>query len=83
MDASLHRHIRYLTNSGGEPTDVLVPIDIWEQLISTLREQESGLAWIDEREPTSQLLEDLRSSLKEAVSQQTAPIAQLWQDIEA
>jgi hypothetical protein len=29
----IENHIRYVTNSEGKATDVLVPLDIWQQVI--------------------------------------------------
>ncbi|WP_334694714.1 hypothetical protein [Nostoc sp.] len=50
--AQIKNQIRYLTNVDGETTDVLVPIELWQQLISSINsDNASGLAWIDEQEP--------------------------------
>ena len=75
--------IRYITNAAGETTDVLVPLELWEQIINTLEDPASGLAWIDEHEPKTQILADLQESLKQAATGQTYPVSQLWDDIEA
>ncbi len=32
----------YVTNAAGETTDVLVPLDLWEQIINTLEDPTSG-----------------------------------------
>ncbi|WP_373525493.1 hypothetical protein [Nostoc sp.] len=32
--AHIESQIRYVTNADGETTDVLVPVELWEQLIS-------------------------------------------------
>lgn len=74
--------VRYVTNADGQPTDVLVPFDLWQQMLSSLQDSESGLAWVDEHEPITQLLADLKSSLKQAAAGQTFPIAQLWEDLD-
>ncbi len=74
--------VRYVTNADGEPTDVLVPLALWEQMIGILRDPASGLAWVDEREPTAQILLDLKESFRQAATGQTFPVSQLWDDTE-
>ncbi len=81
-DTSPGNRVRYVTNAVGETTDVLVPLDLWEQVMSALQDPDSGLAWIDEYEPKAQLLSDLVTSLKQATHEQTFPISQLWDDLE-
>ncbi|AVH67660.1 hypothetical protein [Nostoc sp. 'Peltigera membranacea cyanobiont' N6] len=50
--AQIESQIRYVTNVNGETTDVLVPVELWQQLISSINSDNvSGLAWIDEQEP--------------------------------
>lgn len=83
MNSSIRDQLRYITNAAGEHTDVLVPVALWEQLIGTLRDPESGLAWVDEYEPKTQLLADLQASFKEAAAGQTFPVSQLWNDLDA
>ncbi len=52
--------IRYVTNTEGKTTDVLVPIELWQQIINSLNpDNSSGLAAIDEQEPKTQILADL------------------------
>jgi len=52
--------IRYVTNTEGKTTDVLVPIELWQQIINSLNpNNSSGLAAIDEQEPKTQILADL------------------------
>ena len=49
--AQIENHIRYVTNSEGKATDVLVPFELWQQLIHSLNTDNiSGLAWIDKQE---------------------------------
>ncbi|MBE9146441.1 hypothetical protein [Planktothrix mougeotii] len=73
--------IRYVTNADGETTDVLVPVEIWQQLMNTINSDPvSGLAWIDEQEPKAQILADLQESMQLASSGQTFPLSQLWED---
>lgn len=62
--AQIESQIRYVTNTEGETTDVLVPIELWQQLISSRNSDNvSGLAWIDEQEPKAQILADLQESV--------------------
>ena len=52
--------IRYVTNTEGKTTDVLVPIELWQQIINSLNpDNPGGLAAIDEQEPKTQILADL------------------------
>ncbi len=47
--AQIENQIRYVTNIEGETTDVLVPIELWQQLISSINSDNvSGLAWISD-----------------------------------
>lgn len=74
--------IRYVTNAEGKTTDVIVPVEIWQQLINSVDvDSNSGLAWVDEQEPKAQILADLQESLRQAANGQTFPVSQLWQDI--
>ena len=74
--------ICYVTNTEGKTTDVIVPVEIWQQLINFLDvDADSGLAWVDEHEPKAQILADLQESLQQAATGQTFPLSQLWQDI--
>jgi hypothetical protein len=77
--AQIKSQIRYLTNVDGETTDVLVPIELWQQLISSINSDNvSGLAWIDEQEPKAQILADLQESVRQAAARQTFPVSELW-----
>ena len=82
-NSPLENRVRYVTNAAGEATDVLVPLDLWQQLLNTLQDPNSGLAWADENEPNAQILADLQASIKQAAAGQTYPISQLWDDVEA
>ncbi len=49
--AQIENLIRYVTTSEGKATDVLVPIEIWQQLIHSLNTDNiSELARIDKQE---------------------------------
>ncbi|BAY75892.1 hypothetical protein NIES25_23410 [Nostoc linckia NIES-25] len=57
--AQIENQIRYVTNANGQTTDVLVPIELWQQLISSINSDNlSLLAWVDEKEPIAQILAD-------------------------
>ena len=79
--ANIETLIRYVTNAEGKATDVLVPLELWQQLIHSLNTDNiSGLAWIDEQEPKVQILAELQESVRLAATGQTFPVAQLWED---
>ena len=79
--AQIENLIRYVTNSEGKATDVIVPLELWQQLIYFLNTDSiSGLAWIDEQEPKEQILADLQKSVRLAAAGQTFPLSQLWED---
>jgi hypothetical protein len=73
--------IRYITNANGKTTDVIIPIEIWEKLITSL-DTESGLAWIDEQESKEQILADLQESIQDTKAGKTFSIDELWDGIE-
>jgi hypothetical protein len=79
--AQIENLIRYITNAEGKTTDVIVPVELWQQLLSELNpDSVSGLAWIDEQEPKAQILADLQESVRLATDGQTFPVSQLWED---
>ncbi|NUN66716.1 hypothetical protein HCU40_18620 (plasmid) [Pseudanabaena biceps] len=79
--AQIENLIRYVTNAESKATDVLVPLELWQQLIHSLNTDNiSGLALIDEQEPKEQILADLQESAKLAAAGQTFPVSQLWED---
>ncbi|BAT52220.1 hypothetical protein NOS3756_11530 [Nostoc sp. NIES-3756] len=81
--AEIENQIRYVTNADGQTTEVLVPIEIWQQLVSSVNSDKvSGLAWIDKHEPKPQILADLQKSVRQAASGETFPVSELWDDIE-
>lgn len=82
--AQIENFIRYVTNAEGKATDVLVPLELWQQLIHSLNTDNiSGLNLIDEHEPKEQILADLQESIRLAASGQTFPVSQLWEDTTA
>ncbi|MFW6359755.1 MAG: hypothetical protein ACOC0N_11170 [Chroococcales cyanobacterium] len=74
--------IRYITNSTGKTTDVIIPVELWKKLIENL-EAESGLKWVDENEDKAHILADLQNSLQEAKAGKTLPIEELWANLES
>ncbi len=34
--AQIQARVKYLTNAAGEKTDVLIPVELWEELIASL-----------------------------------------------
>ena len=74
--AQIENLIRYVTNVEGKATDVLVPLELWQQIIYSLNTDNiNGLAWIDEQEPKEQILADLQKSVRLATAGQTLPIS--------
>jgi hypothetical protein len=83
----LENIIKYITNSQGEKTEVIIPIDFWNSLLPAIifdeiRTTDSGLSSIDEDEPKAQILADLQESIRAAKAGETYPISQLWDSIE-
>ncbi|MEM6596576.1 MAG: hypothetical protein AAF635_00175 [Cyanobacteria bacterium P01_C01_bin.69] len=74
-------NVRYLTNEAGEKTDVLIPVEAWENILKAL-ELNSGLAPIDEEEPVSRILSDLQTAVREVKLGQTKPVSELWDNID-
>lgn len=79
--------IKYITNSQGEKTEVIIPIKLWNSLIQLIDPSEvystfSGLSLVDEDEPTSQILADLQASIRAARSGEVYPVSQLWDDMD-
>lgn len=81
--SQIQNQIKYVTNTAGEKTEVLVPVEIWETLIELLQPIESGLDTIDENEPKAGILADLQESIRQARSGQTYPSSELWDDMDS
>jgi hypothetical protein len=73
--------VRYVTNAEGEPTDVLVPIAVWQQVLESLGLLESGLHPEDEAEPKERILADLQESVRAANRGETLPVSILWEKV--
>lgn len=66
---TLKNQIRYLANQEGKPTDVLIPLTIWESIIEKL-----NLEIIEENDDKAQLIADLKQSLIDAKEGKTYPL---------
>ncbi|BBC26952.1 hypothetical protein [Pseudanabaena sp. ABRG5-3] len=79
--AKIEDLIRYVIDAEGKTTDVLVPLEIWQQIIYSLNTDNiSGLALTDKQEPKEQILADLQESVRLATAGQTFSVSQLWED---
>ncbi|BAU10366.1 hypothetical protein LEP3755_08500 [Leptolyngbya sp. NIES-3755] len=78
----IQANVKYVTNAAGEKTDVLVPVELWEELIKFLQLEESGLDAIDENEPKEQILADLQEAIRQGRAGETFPISELWDGID-
>jgi hypothetical protein len=81
-NAEVHKLVQYVTNAQGETTGVLVPLNVWEDLLKLLQAFTDELGRIDEAEPTEQILADLKDSLRQVKAGQTFPISELWEGID-
>ena len=81
VPAPIEDSVRYLTNDKGERTEVVVPVELWNQLLNLIQSP-AGLNPIDEAEPNSQILADLKIALQEVKAGKTSPISELWEDID-
>ncbi|WP_330203395.1 hypothetical protein [Cyanobacterium sp. Dongsha4] len=74
---TLKNQIRYLTNQEGKPTDVLIPLTIWESIIEKL-----NLEITEENDSKAQLIADFKQSLIDAKEGKTYPLEELWEGID-
>jgi hypothetical protein len=80
--AEVRELVQYVTNAHGETTGVLVPLNVWEELLKSLQACADELGQIDEAEPNEQILADLKDSLRHVKAGQTFPISELWDEID-
>lgn len=80
-DLLIKANVRYLPNEAGEKTDVLVPVEVWENILKAL-ESDSGLDPIDEQKPINQILDDLQTAVQEVKLGRTKPVSELWNNID-
>ncbi|MGG6264900.1 hypothetical protein ACQ4M3_02395 [Leptolyngbya sp. AN03gr2] len=76
----IQANVKYVTNAAGEKTDVLVPVELWEELIKFLQLEESGLDAINEHEPKTQILADLQEAIRQGRAGETFLISELWHE---
>jgi hypothetical protein len=81
----IQEQIKYITNSQGKKTEVVIPLELWEDLlhIANLREPQStvvGLDLVDKNEPKAQILADLQEAIRSVKAGFTYPISELWDD---
>ncbi|MGI0483675.1 hypothetical protein ACN4EE_23200 [Geminocystis sp. CENA526] len=74
---TLNNQIRYLTNQEGKPTDVLIPLTIWETIIEKL-----NLETTEQNDSKEQLIADFKQSLIDAKEGKTYPLEELWEGID-
>jgi hypothetical protein len=82
--------VKYITNSHGEKTDVIVPMGLWHILLAEVTSgrcdenkfTESGLDPIDENEPNTKILADLQASIRAVKAGETYPVSQLWGELD-
>ncbi|MBD1821474.1 hypothetical protein H6F51_02955 [Cyanobacteria bacterium FACHB-DQ100] len=74
--------VKYVTNAAGEKTDVLIPVELWKELIKLLQLEESGLDAIDENDASGQILADLQEAILQGRAGETFPISKLWDGID-
>jgi hypothetical protein len=79
--ADIRNLVKYVANAEGVPTEVLVPIALWEKMLESLNLLESGLDPEDENEPKEAILADLQASVRLTKAGETMPISELWQKV--
>ncbi|NJO42812.1 MAG: hypothetical protein HC769_11020 [Cyanobacteria bacterium CRU_2_1] len=82
MNTEVRKLVQYVTNAQGETTGVLVPLNVWENLLKSLQDFADEIGQIDEAEPKEQILADLQDSLRQVKAGQTFPISELWDGID-
>ncbi len=80
--ADVRELVQYVTNAQGKTISVLVPLEVWEDLLKSCFALANELGQVDEAEPNEQILADLKDSLRQVKAGQTFPIAELWDGIE-
>ena len=70
--------MKYVSSADGEPSAVLVPAEIWGEILMTLGNVESGLHPIDENELNAQILSDFEEAVRSTKADVTFPVSELW-----
>ena len=70
----LEQEIRYVFNQKGEKTDVLIPLEIWENIVNNF--------FLETEDNQEAILADLKQSLLDGKNRKTFPIEELWEGIE-
>ena len=74
--------VQYVTYAQGKTISVLVPLEVWEELLKSWQALADELEKVDEAEPNEQILADLKDSLRQVKAGQTFPISELWDGID-
>ncbi|AFZ19133.1 hypothetical protein [Allocoleopsis franciscana] len=74
--------VEYVTNAQGKTISVLVPLEVWEELLKSWQALTDELRQVDEAEPNEQILADLKDSLRQVKAGPTFPISELWAGID-
>jgi hypothetical protein len=61
----VHELVQYVTNAQGKTIGVLVPLEVWEELLKSWQAHADELGQVDEAEPNEQILADLKDSLRQ------------------
>lgn len=73
--SNLNQKIRYITNQEGIKTDVLIPVEIWQNILTYL--------FPEIEDSKIEILADLKQSLLDGKVGKTFPIEELWKDIDS
>ena len=80
--ADVRELVQYVTNAQGKTIGVLVPLDVWEDILKSWQAIADELGQVDEAEPNEQILASLKDSLRQVKAGQTFPISELWDGID-
>ncbi len=75
----MQRLVQYVTDNQGTQTGVMVPIDLWEEILGSL----DGSEWsaIDEEDSKEKILADLSEAMRSTRAGEVFPIEQLWEKV--
>ncbi len=79
--AQLKNLVQYVTDADGNQASVIVPTEIWREILNTLQLTESSLYPEDEDEPKQQILADLQEAIRLTQKGETFPVSQLWSKV--